>query len=379
MTWSTAQDVRAAVERRWKDGSLLRAYATDQEFPAIAVPLRGPRPAQIGDRLHEVQSWAAALRSASRDGRCYTVQTKAVGGRLIGRNELPARAVISTYEQAWALLGVGAQVRAFDEVLAATSAVPAAAAWVRRRPLAALELAPEWAALLSAYTWLDSSRDSGRYLREITAPGVDTKYAERHRSVLAELLGVPSSADGFLRDLGLRSKPHLIRFRPDPALGLPGVEHALRPDDLAALDLSPHSVLVLENEITYLSVPIAEGGIVLWGKGFDVDLIGRLPWLRDREVSYWGDLDTHGFAILNQLRAWLPQTRSVLMDSATLLEHRSRWTTEPAPTRAPLSRLTEQEAALYRDLVEDRWGTRVRLEQERVDWSWALARLPETS
>jgi len=51
-------------------------------------------------------------------------------------------------------------------------------------------------------------------------------------------------------------------------------------------------------------------------------------------VHYWGDLDTHGFAILNQLRAWLPQTRSFLMDRQTLVEHRDRWGREPAPTAA---------------------------------------------
>lgn len=377
MTWSTAGDVRAAVERRWKDGTLLRAYADHLPFPLIDVPLRGPRAAEIGERLDEVQTWSAALRTASRDGRCFTLQTKPVGGRLIGRNELPARAIIHSYGQAWALLGVSALVRTFDQVLATTSGVPAAAAWVRRRPLAALELAPQWPTLVSAYVWLDAARGSGRYLREITAPGVDTKYAERHRSVLAELLGVSSTPDGFLRDLGLQGKPKMIRTRPDASLGLlpPAAEVALRPDDLAALDVSPTAALVLENEITYLSVPVPPSGIVLWGKGFDVDLIGRLPWLRNCPVTYWGDLDTHGFAILNQLRAWLPHTRSVLMDSVTLLEHRQRWTAEQTPTRAPLGRLTEPEASLYRDLVEGRWGDRVRLEQERIDWAWALARL----
>ncbi len=90
----------------------------------------------------------------------------------------------------------------------------------------------------------------------------------------------------------------------------------------------------------------------------------------------WGDLDTRGFAILNQLRAWLPQTRSFLMDRQTLVEHRDRWGREPAPTAARLDRLTPDEGALYVDLVADRMGEAVRLEQERLDWSWVTARLP---
>jgi hypothetical protein len=33
------------------------------------------------------------------------------------------------------------------------------------------------------------------------------------------------------------------------------------------------------------------------------------------------------------------------------------------------------EADLYADLVSDRLGVNVRLEQERIDWDWALERL----
>ena len=115
---------------------------------------------------------------------------------------------------------------------------------------------------------------------------------------------------------------------------------------------------------------------MVWGKGFEVNRAGALPWLRDAEVLYWGDLDTHGFAILDQLRAWLPTTRSFLMDRETLLAHRVRWVREGSPTSARLTRLSSDEAALYGDLVADRLGDAVRLEQERIDWAWARGRLP---
>jgi hypothetical protein len=39
------------------------------------------------------------------------------------------------------------------------------------------------------------------------------------------------------------------------------------------------------------------------------------------------------------------------------------------PTNAPLPTLTHDEAELYRDLVGDRYGTAVRLEQERIRFS----------
>jgi hypothetical protein len=92
-------------------------------------------------------------------------------------------------------------------------------------------------------------------------------------------------------------------------------------------------------------------------------------------VSYWRDIDTHGFAILDRLRAWLPQARSVLMDCETLMAHRDRWVPEDRPASSVLTRLTADEEDLYGDLVSDRLGVRVRLEQERIDWAWATERL----
>ena len=71
------------------------------------------------------------------------------------------------------------------------------------------------------------------------------------------------------------------------------------------------------------------------------------------DVRYWGDIDTHGFAILDRLRAWLPQARSVLMDRETLLAHRDRWVSEDRPARSTLTRLTPAERDLYVEPVED--------------------------
>jgi hypothetical protein len=238
----------------------------------------------------------------------------------------------------------------------------------------------DWAALVAAYRWLLESRGSGRYLRQVDVPGVDTKFVERHRPLLAQLLGVPTPRAGFLDALGLSAKPEAVRLRfaRGAVDALPSLTEAtLRVDELAEADVSVRTAVIVENEITFLSLPVPTHGVVLWGKGFEVDRAASLPWLREAELHYWGDLDTHGFAILHQLRAWLPQTRSFLMDRDTLLAHRERWGSEGTPTAARLDRLTDEEAALYADLVGDRYGEAVRLEQERIAWDWAMLRLPE--
>ena len=376
-SWSTPDDIAAKVRRRWDDGSLLRGYADGEEFEPIEVPLRGPGPAQIADDLDAARRWVARLDAGRRDDTRYALVWSSIGGRQVGRNQVPSRAVVSSFDQAWALLGAVREVRRFEEILTVVDPEPAVRSWVLAHPHRALELHVELPALIAAYRWLDRHRGSRRYLREISAPGVDTKFAERHRSTLATILGVPSTSLGFLTGLGLRAKPELVRLRPAASLGLPAplTELAVRADELAELAVEPARAIVIENEITYLSVPVPDDGVVIWGKGFDVDKVGRLPWLAGVDVTYWGDIDTHGFAILDRLRAWLPQTRSVLMNRRTLLAHRDRWVREERPTTAHLSRLHPEEAELYADLVVDDLGERIRLEQERIDWSWAAAEL----
>jgi len=52
-----------------------------------------------------------------------------------------------------------------------------------------------------------------------------------------------------------------------------------------------------------------------------------------------------------------------------LAQHGSR------PTNVALARLDAAEHALYQDLVTDRFGRAVRLEQERIGWDWAMTAL----
>lgn len=386
--WTTVEDVVARVRRRWQSGELLRERAAGEPFRAIEVPLTGPKSADLAERLDAARRWAAAIERAAEGGRSFRIEATGVGGRHLGRTEIPGRAFVESFAQVERLLGIGGPrgaVATFDELMRMSQSIPAAREWVLAHPIRAIELSGEWPAIIAARDWLDWHRGSGRYLREIDAPGVDTKLVERHRSVLAALLDVPASAAGFAAALGLAAKPSVVRLRFDPrALGMPATitEATFRVAEIAALAaLVPRieRALIVENEISYLSAPIPEGGVVVWGRGFDASAAGSLAWLAETadrgEVLYWGDLDTHGFAILNRVRAQLPGVRSVLMDRETLFAHEARWGSEPSPTHARLPGLSEAERELYEDLVTERYAPALRLEQERLDWSYVVKRL----
>jgi hypothetical protein len=101
-------------------------------------------------------------------------------------------------------------------------------------------------------------------------------------------------------------------------------------------------------------------------------VLGRLPWLTGARCLYWGDLDTHGFAILNRARTCLPDLQSVLMDEGTLHRHRALWVEEKTPHSADaLPLLSDSEQALYRAIRQNIWEQNVRLEQERIAWDYA--------
>jgi hypothetical protein len=129
-------------------------------------------------------------------------------------------------------------------------------------------------------------------------------------------------------------------------------------------------VFITENEVNGLAFPDVEQSIVVFGMGKSLNLLRSAVWLQNREIYYWGDIDTHGFAMLDQLRAILPTARSLLMDRKTLLAHRPLWVCEDTPFRGGLPCLQADERELFDALVNNRFGEKVRLEQERVSFGW---------
>jgi hypothetical protein len=127
-------------------------------------------------------------------------------------------------------------------------------------------------------------------------------------------------------------------------------------------------VFITENDTNALAFPRMPESIVIFGGGYGVHLLAAVPWLGEKTLFYWGDLDTHGFSMLSRFRHIFPHARSLLMDSATLTSHRHLWVQEDKSKRCvgTLQYLTEAEQQVYDDLRYDRFGDRIRLEQERI-------------
>ncbi|PZQ33277.1 MAG: hypothetical protein DI562_02080 [Stenotrophomonas acidaminiphila] len=241
----------------------------------------------------------------------------------------------------------------------------------------------EWERALRVAQWLHANPQSGLYIRQIPVPGVDTKWVERHRTVVSALVAALSEqpAPGRLEVVsGLREEGAKCRFRLlDPTLraqfnGLGDISTPI--EDAARIWVNVGRVLIVENLQTALACPDLPDAMVFWGEGFKAPALAAIPWVSQARVVYWGDLDAAGFEILNALRHHLPHLESFGMDEATLLAHRTLWVPDPKQRHAELPQLQPAEQAVHRALIGGRYGIQgTRLEQERVDWNATWDRL----
>jgi hypothetical protein len=382
-SWTTSGDLRGQVMSYWTRGRILAAGVTGEALFPIKLAIRKPDAAALGRYFEAVRAWIRDLEENSRaaKGFGYDIEWTEINHRQLGRNRMPGRIRVATETDALRLIGKEHTAGQFRKLADATTArFPLLAAFLSRRPFMVLDHADDWPRILAVLAWFREHPRSNLYLRQIDIPGVDTKFVETRRTLFSELLdivlerndGPPSAAPTFEQKYGLRSKPPIIRFRAlDRSLAVAGLtDLAIPASDFAALKLAARHVFITENEVNGLAFPGFPGAIVIFGLGYSIDLLQSASWLAAAHLHYWGDIDTHGFAMLDRFRSAFPAARSLLMDRATLMAHRALWVSEHTPSRAALRRLTAHEQTLFADLVHDRLGDNVRLEQERVSYAW---------
>ena len=389
MTWSGPDELKAQLMRLWARQELLRDVVSGHSRFPLRLTFKAPGSADITDRFEAVRAWAAQLTTLD----AVRLEWQEVRHRVQGTQSLPSGAWVDTLEAALRWLGKRREWERFAALVSATRQVqPALLPWLEKRPLQALALAEHWPRLLAVVEWVKAHPLPGIYVRQVDLPGVHTKFIESHRGVLAELLdlalpdeavnrskaGVSQFADRY----GFLEKPTRIRFRVlDPEVqaicGMDCPDIGLDAESFSRLQLPVRRIFITENEVNFLAFPRVEGSIVIFGAGYGWETLARGQWLNDCTVYYWGDIDTHGFVILNQLRGHFAHVVSFLMDRETLYAHKVIWGEEDRASSADLARLTADEQALYDDLRDNRIRTALRLEQEQIGFNWVATRLKQ--
>lgn len=344
----------------------------------LRISLGIPLESEVATDVAGIRAWVDSWSGWAGPGSLEFVERK---WARLGSQTLPSAVVLTTpqeaaawcgEEQRWlrargryremcgkwqVLLGVGGVGR-FFEVLADYSD-------------------PDFERLLSVLRWFLENPHSKLYVRQLPVVGVDTKWLQRRTGVVCELLSLIRRVDqagDFFAVTGLRRQPHRLRMRvlcPRLRASVGGLTDIEAPaEEIASLPLSPESLLVVENHESGIALPDIPGVVAFIGLGKAVTVLAALPWVKKVPAVYWGDIDTHGLAILSTARATLPGLRSILMDQQTLEAFKELAVMEPMQVAADdLPQLTDEERALFHGLRAGTWGTKLRLEQERLPWS----------
>jgi hypothetical protein len=353
-----------------------RAWLSDLHEWPLVIDLGGPTEEDAFRNRDFVQRWITSWRSWSGLPELHWRERR---WRDLGTQSLPHKLVFNSPAVVADFIGQGdrwRQAKTRHDLL------------IKQWPMLASILPKhfEWLAdyedvdfhrLKDLLEWFIANGNSNLYPRQIPMAGIDTKWFEKRSSILSELLVAlnPTLADqtDLYARLGLRRPPSLCRIRVlDPSLLLHtgGLSDISAPNfEIDRLTIAPSTVIIIENLQTFLSFDELPGTVLVLGMGYSVTQMCSYPWQRNARCLYWGDIDTHGFAILNQARARLPGIKSLLMDEHTLLENRTLWSKEDYPTNQELPQLDDSERNVYSGLRAQRWGTNVRLEQERISWT----------
>lgn len=207
----------------------------------------------------------------------------------------------------------------------------------------------------------------GKPLRLLAVAGNDSKFFDRHHTLLKALLDErfngEVSRQGLTAFLGASSEgEHWVLVAPLADGLLPFRRQRVTTTELQATPLPCQRILLVENErsLHQLPMPVADT-IAILGSGLNLSWLAA-PWLQQLKVAYWGDLDTWGLTMLATARQHLPHLHPLLMDRASFDAHADKAVTEPVhANEAPLGVLSSAETELLQYL---RTLDKGRLEQE---------------
>ena len=244
---------------------------------------------------------------------------------------------------------------------------------------------PDWQGILKVIQYFQHHPRPQCYLRALSIPNIDSKFIEQHKKIINDFLlaVLPENQynhhtkgiaqQNFEQRFYLKYETPLIRFRIlDPALSIQGLHDITLPleqfNDLLDHDntFQPRNIFITENKANGLAFPAYQNAIVIFGLGYGIQSLFDTKCLHQVNLYYWGDIDTHGFNILNQWRKYFPHSQSFLMNKAILMASKKQWVVESQPIAHELKYLTAEEQEVYQGLIKHQWGRNLRLEQERV-------------
>ncbi|MFW5872010.1 MAG: Wadjet anti-phage system protein JetD domain-containing protein [bacterium] len=326
------------------------------------------------------------------DAFALDIEYKNVRHKVFGTQSVPYKIICQTHD---AFFAVVRKKEEFEYRLKLANdlitKVPPIRSFILSNIKQFVEYDQKWPQLIQVILFFLKNPRPNKFIRALDIPGVDTKFIEENKKILSKLFDyiLPTTSfnskitgvarNKFERKYYLKYEQPRVRFRVlDQTMSIAGMTDLEIPlSQFLMIDVKCRNVLIVENKMNGLIIPDCENTLLIFGMGYAVHLLKNVDWLKDKNIFYWGDIDTHGFAILSLLRGYFPHVRSVLMDYATLkkYQHLAGKENVEKRTTSVLSNLTEDETILYRDLCTNRYGEYVRLEQERIGFNYCWEKI----
>lgn len=302
--------------------------------------------------------------------------------RRHGIQSVPARISFDSEEDFFTFIGKTKEAeKIIHWVNQLREKIPVLKPWANQNPRKVLKHLDAWPGLINVLLYFRDNPRPRMFIRELPIK-VHTKFIEQHEGILRELLAIiiPEhiNQDGntFEEQFNLKSAVPLIRIRRlddvvDADIFTLSDDLAIPADVFKRLTPQCRYVVVVENQMTFLTLPPLDNTIAVYGGGFKVENLKKAAWLKSKTIIYWGDIDVHGFLILSLVRKYFPSTISIMMDEETFRRfrvHRGKGTVSKGRDDLKLN-LTPEELKLYRLLKEGNY----RLEQEHLSQDYIAA------
>lgn len=372
-------DIKTTALKWWRE--VLQNEINESHFFPKSLPRIGKvKPGETIHNFDQIQQEISALRKHSKEnvGHGYSVTWNESNNRKTGRNQLPSGISIDSLEDYLKLLRKDGDFKRFKNwSLLIITEFPELREWILRNPEEVIGCSDDWTDVLKVCRYFKANPEPNLYVRQLPIE-VHTKFIEEKESLIASLLefiipGYINRAEkSFLQRHNLRYDEPLIRIRfLDPDKQFNGQSDVSIPvTQFRKLAIGCKMILIAENKMNFLALPELRDTIAIWsGGGFYVRYLANVPWMQENQIYYWGDLDTHGFHILNQVRGYYGQTKSIMMDEATLKEFKAQWGSGSLTNNMQLDFLTKEESEVYEYLK----ANNLRLEQEKVTQKYAIA------
>ena len=376
MKWTTSTLIKENLLKKWNNKKILIDYYNNQLVFPLTININYPKSNEVLKNFSLIRDW---INQLEKNKQHYQIQYSEINYRSIGTNMIPTKIIINNFND---LLKIIDKQQEFNLINSNYQLLlikyPKLKEWLIKNILTLTKTNKYYNNIIMIIDYFIFNDVVDYYIRQLCINGIDTKFIEKNKPILRELLDIMLNESKINRDHNnfecryyLKSKPIFVRMRLLDN-NSPYTDVQITLDEFINSNFCFDNVFLIENEINYLSFPNFKNSLAIFTKGYGIEVFKDIDWMKNQKLYYWGDIDTHGYQILSIARKYYPDIESMFMDEDTLLKYSDLWVTEEKPYNGEFLRLNEKENIVANRLQNNFYGNNIRFEQERIPYNIVL-------